>query len=188
MTLETGCRPNEAAFLVLSNTFKRSRREPGCDYKAIVPSLNTKTSERYKWYMKRKANWVIELIKELHERAPTLEHLGDQQHLAKGLYNWFTRRILIDAAKESPIVKAHLDSGLMYNLRTVRSRRATDWAAAKARAEAEGKEAPPNPLQHASERTTYRSYVAIEDTDAEDGEDCSEEGAAENEDEDKDET
>ena len=124
--LETGCRPSEASYLVLCNSFRRSRALPDCDYKAVVPANHTKTVAKYKWGVKRRANRAIELVRELHERAPTLSHLGDQHRLASLLHCWFTRRILKDAAKESPIVKDNLASDPMYNLRTVRARFGTE--------------------------------------------------------------
>ena len=57
--LETGCRPNEAAYLVLNNSFYRVSDVEGCDYKAIVPAHQTKTKAKYKWAMKKKANQAI---------------------------------------------------------------------------------------------------------------------------------
>ena len=137
-----------------------------------MPAQNAKTRRKYKWGMKRKVSPAVRLVAALLSRA-SLEHLGDQHYFRKRLYDWFDRRLLPDAARASPVVKHHLSSGLKYNLRTVRARFGTEWAFAKEQAAKEGKEAPPNPLQHASERTTYRSYVALEDSDAED---ASEEG------------
>ena len=133
-----------------------------------MPAHHTKTVAKYKWGVKRRANRAIELVKELHERAPTLSHLGNQHRLASLLHCWFTRRILKDAAKESPIVRDHLASDPMYNLRTVRARFGTEWALAKEQADKERKEAPPNPLQHKTPKTTYRCYVALEDSDTSD--------------------
>ena len=166
--LETGCRPSEASYLVLCNSFKRSRANKDCDYKAVVPAHHTKTVAKYKWGVKRRANRAIELVKELHERAPTLSHLGNQHRLASLLHCWFTRRILKDAAKESPIVRDHLASDPMYNLRTVRARFGTEWALAKEQADKEGREAPPNPLQHKTPKTTYRCYVVLQDSETSD--------------------
>ena len=53
--------------------------------------------------------YVIELVKALHERAPTLSHLRNQHVLAKRLYDWFTKRILKDVAAKEQIVKTELD-------------------------------------------------------------------------------
>ena len=50
-SLETGCRPSEAAYLVLENHFRKTSVNLGCDYVAIVPADNTKTAVRYKWPM-----------------------------------------------------------------------------------------------------------------------------------------
>ena len=106
--LETGCRPNEAAYLVLNNSFKVTRAVKGCDYMAIVPAHQTKTGAKYKWAMKKKVNKAVKLVQQLHEKnkLPTFK---DQHHFAKMLYDWFTRRILPDTAKDSNFVKAYLD-------------------------------------------------------------------------------
>ena len=167
--LETGCRPNEAAYLVLTNSFTpTTRAAKGCDYMAIVPAHQTKTGQRYKWAMKGKVNKAVKLVQQLHkrDRLPTVK---DQHHLAKMLFDWFTRRVLPDAAKESDVVKAHLATGNKYNLRTVRARFATAWAAAKLAAERKGKKVPKNPLFHKSLAVTFRCYVALEDSDDEVG-------------------
>ena len=137
---------------------------------AIVPAHHTKTRAKYKWAMKKKMNLAVKLVRALHLAAPTLDHLGDQHAFARRLYDWFAKRILPDAVKKSPVCADHFKSGLKYNLRTVRARFGTEWAAAKEQAVREGKEAPPNPLQHKSEKTTYRSYVKVEDSDFEDDE------------------
>ena len=57
--LETGCRPNEAAYLVLNNSFYPVCDVEGCDYKAIVPADKTKTNVKYKWAVKKEANQAI---------------------------------------------------------------------------------------------------------------------------------
>ena len=62
------------------------------------------------------------------------------------LVDWFSKRILKDAAKKLPVVSTHINTGKKFNMRTVRSRFATAWAAAKKEAEAAGKEVPANPL------------------------------------------
>ena len=54
------------------------------------------------------------------------------------LYDWFKKRILKDAAKKLPLVAVHVKSDKTFNLRTVRARFATTWAAAKEEAEAAG--------------------------------------------------
>ena len=60
--LETGCRPNEAAYLVLNNSFYPAGDVEGCDYKAIVLTHQTKTKAKYKWAMKKKATQAIKLV------------------------------------------------------------------------------------------------------------------------------
>ena len=118
----------------------------GCDWVAVVPAHHTKTGRKYKWAMKRKVNGAVETVQQLHARGLRLPHIRDQHHLARMLYDWFDRRILRDAAQEYPVVGARLAAGNKYNMRSVRSRFATEWAAAKKQAEEEGKKVPENPL------------------------------------------
>ena len=75
--LETGCRPNEAAYLVLNNSFRRISSLENCDYLAIVPPSAAKTRIRYKWAMRRAASAAVKLVGALHAGPHTLEHLGN---------------------------------------------------------------------------------------------------------------
>ena len=68
---------------------------------AIVPAQYTKTRERYKWALKKEANETVELVRALHKRAIGKHLFDSQNQLASKLYDWFNRRILPDAAKES---------------------------------------------------------------------------------------
>ena len=47
--METGCRPSEAAYLVLKDSFRDSSAHPECDYEALVPPHAAKTRIKYKW-------------------------------------------------------------------------------------------------------------------------------------------
>ena len=88
-----------------------------------------------------------------------LEHLGDYSALAAKLFYWFSVRLMKDCAKTSSVVKEILDSKHKLNLRTVRSRYATDWFDACQAAKARGEEEPPNPLMHKKQRMTITRYV-----------------------------
>ena len=144
--LETGCRPNEAAYLVLKNSFIKTSVVSGCDYVASVPPQATKTRHLYLWGVKRRMNYVIELVRALHQRAPTLEHLGDQHAHSKRLFDWFTKRILKDVAAKHEVVKKELEKQPHHNLRSVRSAFAKVWADADEDAAQKGEDAPANPL------------------------------------------
>ena len=157
--LETGCRPNEAAFIILKNSIVKTGEVPGCDYIAGLPTQASKTRGLYKWGVKRRLNHWVKLVKALHERAPTLEHLRDQHHFAKMLFGWFKKRILKDAAIEDPVVRAELKQQPRHNLRSVRSFHAELVMAAKKKADAEGEEEPANTLQHVTFKTTEKRYV-----------------------------
>ena len=131
----------------------------GCDYIAAVPPQATKTRILYKWGLLRRMNPAVKLVEALHKRAPTLKHLRNQHHLSKMLFDWFTKRILKDAAKEDEVVKAELKGQPKHNLRSVRCHFANIFKAQDEEAAAEGKKHPANPLQHKVKATTYRCYV-----------------------------
>ena len=54
--LATGCRPNEAAYIVRENSFRKTSAYPGSAYVATVPPEATKTKERYRWALKERFN------------------------------------------------------------------------------------------------------------------------------------
>ena len=146
MVLNTGCRPSEAAYLVFNNSFYKTSVYPSCVYLAVVPPEATKTRREYKWKLNESANQAVKLVKFLHAKAETLDHLGDHRLFGKRLAEWFTFRLMVDCAKTNKHVKQALESKDHYNLRSVRARFATDWAAAAKKAEASGRAVPPNPL------------------------------------------
>ena len=161
--LSTGCRPSEAAYLVLNNSFKKDSAEEGCVYTAVVPDVATKTKERYKWDLAERVNQAVELVGCLHKQERKLDHLGSQAQLARKLLNWFVRRVTVDCAKKSVSVMDSLAAKDRLNLRAVRARYATDWWDACLVAEKLGKPRPPNPLQHKKPRMALVHYVAPPD-------------------------
>ena len=64
--MSTGCRPSEAAWLVLKNSFKKDSAHLDSDYTAVVPAEATKTKLRYKWALNTDVNEAIELCASLH--------------------------------------------------------------------------------------------------------------------------
>ena len=73
--LLTGCRPNEAAFLVLTKKSFQRNDYPAfkdCDWKATIPAEYTKTAVEYKWGIPKRANNFVKLLRQLHERVPAL--------------------------------------------------------------------------------------------------------------------
>ena len=63
--LLTGCRPSEAAFLIMTENSFQENDYPDfkdCDWKATVPAAYTKTGIEYKWGIPKQANGAVELL------------------------------------------------------------------------------------------------------------------------------
>ena len=81
----------------------------------------------------------------------------------KSLENWITRRVIVDAAKESDSVTLRSPSQQLYNARTIRARHGTDWCKAFLEAERLKRPMPFNPLQHENSRMTLDHYREVEE-------------------------
>ena len=162
LLLLTGCRPSEAAYLVRSNGIVRNTYpafEPA-EWAAEVPAAYTKTGITYQWPVPQCANHMVTLLKTLHKENPRLGgELGPPATFLRAVDNWFSKRALPDAAKpEKSLVEVWFTKGQKYNMRSVRARFGTEYLIEAAIAEQEGREAPPNPLQHTNPKTTKRNY------------------------------
>ena len=62
--LLTGCRPKEAAFLILTKESFQRNNYPDFrgDWKAEMPECETKTGVAYKWDIPKSANTVVRLL------------------------------------------------------------------------------------------------------------------------------
>ena len=68
LVLITGCRPNEAAYLVHAYSFQ-SNDYPDfrdCEWKATMPAELTKTRLDYKWRIPTDMNLVVALVRKIH--------------------------------------------------------------------------------------------------------------------------
>ena len=72
--LITGCRPKEAAYLVLTKDSFLRNDYPDFkgDWKAEMPRTETKTGIAYKWDIPQSANTTVKLLRELHKHVPGL--------------------------------------------------------------------------------------------------------------------
>mgnify|MGYP003322845000 CR=1 FL=1 len=128
---------------------------------ATMPAEFTKTGVAYKWDIPKSANPAVRLLRDLHKHVPTLEHQLEGLHkFNKALENWFTIRVMKDAAAEENIVSVRSPAGAKYNMRSVRCWYATKYGMDAAEAAREGRQLPPNPLQHTNIATTFGRYMA----------------------------
>ena len=165
----TGCRPNEAAYLVLArgpirkNAYAHGVRSlPSFkgDWMAVMPAAETKTGLDYKWDIPAAANFAVVLLRALHAYAPDLdEELGGRARFTKALKNWFVERVLPDAGYAARDAKEKEPAIPKYNMRSIRCYVGTDWAKRAKEADVAKRPRPPNTLQHADDRTTFRRYA-----------------------------
>ena len=76
--LITGCRPSEAAYLILTkNSFQQNDFPAfkGCTWKATIPKEYTKTKVEYKWGIPPRANFFVKVLKQLHRAVPNLKEV-----------------------------------------------------------------------------------------------------------------
>ena len=165
MVLLFGCRPSEAAYMIYSNSFSPNKfpELEGCDWAATVPPQFNKTKLLYKWPVEPKMIWMVKLVSAMH-MIPDLESELNNSILnfTESITQWYRRRVIVDAAKESVVVSQLLRTQGFLCLRTVRAYHAKEWAQAAAKAKRLGLPMPFNPLQHVSSKTTMQHYVPPE--------------------------
>ena len=166
-----GCRHSEAAYVIYANAFRPNKfaEFQGCRWAVTVPPGFNKTKQLYKWPVPAKMEWVVKVVKELHERVPGLkEQLGDPAtKFKRAIGNWFSRRVMPDAAAKfkevTPRTPATDGHGYVYGLRTIRAYHGAVWAREFHRARRLRQPIPFNPLQHTNPKTTLQHYVPAEE-------------------------
>ena len=111
-------------------------------------------------------NWVVETLAELHKQVPRLQTLlGDPAtKFTKMLGNWYSQRVIKDAAAENPdVTERCAATDEIYNMRTIRAYHGSRWAEEAELAERMGLPPPFNKLQHVNPRMTFQHYVAAEE-------------------------
>ena len=165
MVLLFGCRPSEAAYIVYSNSFSPNTfpELEGCDWAATVPPAFNKTKKLYKWPVPPKMIWMVKLVREMHGSPDLQSELNNSiPNFTESITQWYRRRVVLDAAKESDVVSQLLQAQGFLCMRTVRAFHAKEWAQAAAKAKRLGLPVPFNPLQHVSSKTTMQHYVPPE--------------------------
>ena len=160
-----GCRHSEAAYMISANSFTTNKFDefPDAVWAVTVPPTYNKTKILYKWPVPAEMEWMVESVRALHEREPTLRTcLGDAKTtFSKALEYWYVSRVIPDAAQEYDEVteRTEPEGGEIYSMRTIRSFHAAEWAKAYYRAKRLNEPLPFNPLQHTDIRTTLQHYV-----------------------------
>ena len=174
--LWTGCRPNEAAYLVATRGCfpKNAYANPGKGlpkfegtWMAVMPASETKTRRDYKWQMPNATNFAVCLQMALHVKYPDLrEMLGGVTNFAKALEDWFVKRVLKDVGHVARPAEGDEPGVPRFCMRSTRCYRGTEWVRLAREADVLKQTRPPNPLQHTDARTTMRHYAL---PDAQDG-------------------
>ena len=151
--LHTGCRTNEAAYIVQEKSIEQSKylyKHVDSDWKAIVPAEHTKTDTEYEWLLPNEILYAVELIR---DHQGTTYSTSDK--LREGLDNFYDDQILAKAG-----VPVRDDKGNLFSMKAVRKFRATEWVKLHAEYKVmKWKPYPPNPLQHESAKMTLAAYA-----------------------------
>ena len=158
MVLHTGCRPVEAAYVVMKKTIQKNTiklKHATFEHKATASKDMTKTKRDYFWLLPKEFNAFLTILK-LH--TPT--GFKDYKVLTKELSHYWDRKVLTNAK-----VPLNRKTNTVYSLRTVRALRATQFIQLLAEYKVMGwKPTPPNPLQHKNIKMTVEKY-ALKDCD-----------------------
>ena len=151
--LHTGCRPNEAAFIVYNRSVEISTyhfKHTNSDWRATVPAEHTKTGIEYEWLLPNEIEYVIDIVRRHNDTG-----YDSSDKLREGLDNFYEKQILLKAG-----VPARDPKGKSYSMKAVRKFRATEWAGLHKEYEVmDWKPYPPNPLQHKSPKMTLAVYA-----------------------------
>ena len=158
MVLHTGCRPNEAAYVVVHKTYKKNTiklKHASFEHQATAPKEITKTRRNYFWLLPKEFNAFLTVLK---NHTPT--GFEDYKVLTKELSHYWDRKVLTNAK-----VPLNRKTNTVYSLRTVRALRATQYVQLLAEYKVmRWKPEPPNPLQHKNIKMTVEKY-ALKDCD-----------------------
>ena len=120
-------------------------------YKATAPAIVTKTKRDYFWLLPPEADVLVTAIKN-HERT----EFSDFADLKETLRSFFATQILGKTG-----LKERYSTKRLYNLRSIRAYRATEWLKLKTEYKVMGwYPEPPNPLSHTTDRTIIQHYAA----------------------------
>ena len=159
--LITGCRPNEAAYIVHENSVQKNDFPDfkDCVWKATMPKEVTKTKRDYKWRIPSSENEVVGLLRVLHKWRSLKKDLDTRAKFHKNIDDFYTRIVLKDAEKDNDGFTEFSPSEQRHTMRTIRSWHGTQWAMEAELAKRAGRPLPFNPLQHVNNKTLLRHYA-----------------------------
>ena len=153
LALHTGCRPAEAAWLLTNKSIVRNNirvTHQSHKWKAIMPGEYTKTRVDYVWLVPA----------ELNDLVPAMfSHDGTGYNTWKELKESL-RKFFADTVLPGAGVPRQAGPRKLYNLRSIRAFRATEWVKLDMEYKMmKWKDPPRNPLQHLNVKTTLKKYA-----------------------------
>ena len=118
--LHTGCRPNEAAYIVFNKSIQENdidERTIKANFKATVDQFEAKTNHEYYWLLPKEVNFVAKLI-----RNNPSTGFETKNQLTDSLRSFWAKQVL----EKAKIETVSPDSE-PYSLRTIRAYRSTEW-------------------------------------------------------------
>ena len=153
LVMFTGCRPNEAAWIVVHKTVDQETVtlvHAEFDWMATVPEGSTKTHREYHILLPKSFEFWRTLLME-----HTATGYDDRDKLTAALANYWARSVLKGAG-----VPKEPGSANNYSLKTVRALHGTRYVELYAEYQVMGwTPLPPNPLSHESLKTTKENYA-----------------------------
>ena len=160
--LLTGCRPNEAAYIV---QHKSMRHNPYVDFAARAdfiaetPGSFNKTGKPYVWLVPNYEGVFDAIVNHFNhlEESP----FEDEEDLSERLDYWYNKtmrdaKLLIRNSKNQK-----------YTMRSIRCYKATEWVRECAESKVLKWPEPPNPLQHEKDSMTVKKNYAQRGADSE---------------------
>ena len=151
--LFTGCRPQEAAYVVLNKTIvDNDYIVPHYDrkFKATSPIEVNKTEMDYFWLLPPEAEEVVKAI--MQHASP---EYGDFKILADDMRSYFQNQVMKKIG-----VKTRYSAKRLFNMRSIRAYRATEWLKLFTEYKVmKWVPEPPNPLTHTNEKTVKDHYA-----------------------------
>ena len=135
----TGCRPEEAAYIVQHKSVYKNVYPDFLDhhnYTAASPADYNKTDRDYLWLLPKAMNIVLESVLFNLPPSPFI----DEETFTRALDYWFGK-----VMKETKLPRED-ENKHKYTMRSVRCYRATEWVKKRAECEIIGDLVPPNPL------------------------------------------
>ena len=159
LLLFLGCRPKEAAWILFNKSISRNDirvTHQSHKWKATMPKEHTKTKVDYVWL-------VPAVLNDLVQAMITHDGTGydDYEKLKDSLRKFFADTVLPEAG-----VRRQAAPKKLYNLRSIRAFRATEWVKLDMEYKMmEWRDPPRNPLQHLNVKTTLKKYAELGSND-----------------------